>query len=118
VLLAAAAVAVTAHHTKPTRTPPKCTRPPESPLRSPPDSNPIIHQNQNRNQNQGAMFLETCAFTGENVDAVFEMCAKAVLGKVEAGVVAEASVLPADNPLHPSLLLDRKPSLPKQQCWC
>eukprot|EP00750_Incisomonas_marina_P003641 INCI13310.1.p1 GENE.INCI13310.1~~INCI13310.1.p1 ORF type:complete len:212 (-),score=28.83 INCI13310.1:90-725(-) len=66
-------------------------------------------------QDRGAAFLETSAVSGDNIDALFNMCAKAILGKIESGVIEAASVLPTDV-LNPSLT--GRPALPRQRCWC
>jgi Ras-related protein Rab-4B len=67
-------------------------------------------------QEQGAAFLETSAVSGTNIDALFEQVAKAILGKIEAGVIRAADVLPTDV-LSPGLPDDQS-KLPKQKCWC
>ena len=67
-------------------------------------------------QDEGAAFLETSAFTGENIDSLFTTCAKAILGKIESGIIEPEAVLPSDV-LNPGLN-GHRPTLPRQQCWC
>ena len=66
-------------------------------------------------QQQDAAFLETSAMTGESIDTLFMTCAKAILGKIEAGQIELADVIPSGG-FHPGLR--DYPSLPKERCWC